>query len=120
MPDLGVAHLTGGQPNRFSRGREPSVSEVAQQPLVGRGLGQGHRVVAGFGPDAPAVHDHEGDGPPARRHQCLILAQATVKLKLGSRSALWQVPQTWPVGWPTMVRFLSAGAANTCRTPEPW
>lgn len=73
VPNLGIAHLAGGQTHIVAVGDERRVRADHHQ-LVERGrLGQRHRVAGAFDPEAPAIEDAQNDGFRGG-HVCLALA----------------------------------------------
>ena len=61
VPDLGVAHLPGGQPDRFARRVEPRMRELAPQPVEDRRVRELDGVARPRRSTAEAVEDDEGD-----------------------------------------------------------
>ena len=60
VADLGVAHLTGGQPHRFAGGRDGRPGVSGHEAIPVRLVGRGDRVALGIRVDAPAVQDDQG------------------------------------------------------------
>ena len=61
VADLGVAHLPGGQADRFAGRDQLRVRIPLQQRVVGRRARERDGVVLGLGPEPPAVEDDEDD-----------------------------------------------------------
>ena len=59
MPDLGVAHLPGRQPDRLARGGEPRVRVLGPEPVEDRRVGELDRVPRPGRGAAPPVEDDE-------------------------------------------------------------
>ena len=65
MPDFGIAHLAGRQPDVAGGGVEEGVGALRHKLVPGRRLGQRDGVVVALGARPPAVQDAQHDG--ARR-----------------------------------------------------
>ena len=61
VADLGVAHLSGGQTDRFAGRDQLGMRIPLQQRVVGRLARERDGVVLGLGPEPPAVEHDEDD-----------------------------------------------------------
>jgi hypothetical protein len=61
VPDLGIAHLSGGKPHVLAGGGESRRGEISKKPVVARGAGERDRISVLVRADAPSVADDEDD-----------------------------------------------------------
>jgi hypothetical protein len=81
VADLGVAHLTGGQPDMQFRSIDQRMRAVAHETVPGRRVRQPDRVVIVAGAFPPAVEDaqHDGTGPISTSHGRYIEGSAGIR-----------------------------------------
>src|SRR5262249_62097399 len=92
VADLGVAHLSGGQPDRLARGLERRMRVPRPQRIEHRRVGELDRIPRAGRRAAPAVEDHER----YERESRAAASQIAVNDSTSSEAPPTRAPSTRP------------------------